>query len=368
MSTVHLYGVPKDTSDTEIVHRAKQLVVKAFGLDDLVKPGKTVALIKVPLNGKDKFPAVGDWRMIKALGNAIEERGGKVIVGDQSGIEYEKYGTAETSYTEYCYAHSGMVSCGYPIRAFEKEGYHLCTDPKAEHWPNGFHITNVVNEVTDIFVLARVAAHGMFGITGCAKGFGVGILEIEDRLRFHAKSPMDWYIKLVEFGKGRHQPPTSRDRSGFQMVAELTLPCLPLLRGCMFSGIKVLADKGPNGYLMELMGIPLFRSDVYEPEVGLLGATTSMPAADAVLVTLLGMYYEQVPAFQKLLQRLLVAVNGSIKEPNAVVDPYSDPVIAHQLKLGIGEKVSRLDVLEQSVPEDILSILRKRLSVRHGSH
>jgi len=361
MSKVHLFSVLRGTSDRDVIQKVRLLARDAFDDFSWLNANELVWL-KPALNSCDEHPAITDWRVIQGLAELIKARGGRVALADQSGIEYDKEGSATTSPSEYCYAKSGMSRCGQEFRALEKEDFWLYEDMRAEHWPSGFHVPDLLKEADHIINLPRISTHGQAGVTLGAKNW-VGALQREDRYLFHREFPLYWYIQTVKMGSGEHLPSGSCKRGGFNMIAELLLSFRAKLRGTMFLATKVQTTMGPNKHLMEPAGIGMFRSYVLVPNPGLIIASSDPVAADAAALAWLFDCYEQTPWHAKFLEKILVLANGRIKELGTY-DVFDNPMIARQLELGLGKKPTL--ITGHNIPDHVLKSIEMRLGIKHG--
>lgn len=360
MSTIHISGVTRKSADHEVIQTIEQTAARAFDDYSWLKAGDLVWL-KVALNSSDPYPATTDWRAVKAIAEQIISHGGRVIVADQSGIEYDSKGNEKQSPSEYCYAASGMARSGMDFRALEDYGHELYTDFRAAHWPNGFRVTRLLQDADHIINLPRVSSHGQAGESLGAKSW-VGALQREDRYAFHAQGPLYWFIRWVKMRSGEELPKADGRRAFFEMIAELALAFRPKLRGTLFVATKVQATLGPNRHLMSLFGrIGFFKAYVAEPRVGVIIASDDPVAADAAALTFLFGCYERTPWFHRLLQRILIIANGRIKPPGYGI--WTNPVISHQLELGLGKKPTSLAA--HDLPPEFVADLKRRLELDH---
>ena len=87
MSKVNIKGAKKGLSESELEQVIKKVFLEAA--DDLswLKPGESV-LLKPAINSFDPYPSTTHPLALKVVSQVLQEKGAKVIVGDQSGIEH----------------------------------------------------------------------------------------------------------------------------------------------------------------------------------------------------------------------------------------------------------------------------------------
>ncbi|MFA5185447.1 MAG: DUF362 domain-containing protein [Patescibacteria group bacterium] len=359
MSKVKLYAVKRGTEDDEAIKLIKAAACDAFDDFSWLNPGELV-WIKVALNSPDPYPATTDWRAVKAIAELVVAHGGKVAVADESGVEFVEDGDSKVSFSEACYARSGMSKSGQAFLGLETIGFDHFTSPQAEHWPLGFRVTGLAKEADHIINLPRISAHAQAGVTLGAKCW-VGALRMEDRYVFHSHGPLYWFIQAMTSKRGVWTPKADKRRYFFEMIAELGLAFRDKLRGTLFVATKVQTTMGPNKSLVKLFNsIGIFPSYVLEPETGLIIASDDPVAADGTALAFLIGCYKRTPWIDRMLQKVLIAANGRIKELGTY-GVWDNPMIAHQLKLGLGEKVTALDCSD--VPHDLMSDIEKRLGI-----
>ncbi|MBI5654651.1 DUF362 domain-containing protein [Candidatus Uhrbacteria bacterium] len=360
MSKVHIFSVMRGSTDDETIKSIRQTANYAFDGFSWLMPGEAVWL-KVALNSKDPHPATTDWRAIRAVADEIQMRGGRVVVADQSGIEYDKEGNALTSPSEYCFGKSGMAECGEKFLALENHGFERLMIKEAAHWPDGFRVSRLLLQVDHIINLPRISGHGQASESLGAKNW-VGALYRNDRYQFHAQGPLYWYIRWIKMGSSEKLPAKSQERHFDEMIAELALAFRHKLRGTLFAATKVQTTLGPNKHLLTFFGrIGLFKSCVLEPETGLIIASDDQVAADATALAFLFECYERTPWFRRFLQWIMVTVNGRIRLPG--YDIWTNPVIARQLELKLGERPTAL--IGHNMPASLFESLQKKLGINH---
>jgi len=111
MKPVFVNGVIPDPQANPLVSCIHDVFLKAT--DDLAWLGEgDVVLLKPALNSPDPYPSTTHPLTIRVVAQLLEERGAKVVIGDQSGIEHVLHhpkGVIRGS-TRESYVHSGIGS------------------------------------------------------------------------------------------------------------------------------------------------------------------------------------------------------------------------------------------------------------------
>ncbi|MDP3563477.1 MAG: DUF362 domain-containing protein, partial [Methanoregula sp.] len=131
-----------------------------------------MVLLKPALNSPDPYPSTTHPLSIRVIAELLEERGAKVVVGDQSGIEHVLHhpmGVIRGS-TKENYAKSGMGKHDDArFVSFEDggwdEGFYHHQSPATPSWPDGFFITRWAKTADHIICLPRVSTHSQAGVT-----------------------------------------------------------------------------------------------------------------------------------------------------------------------------------------------------------
>ena len=165
----------KNASDSYALKRALELIA---GLD-FINIGDSV-LLKIALNSSNPFPATTSPSMISELIVLLKDKGaGDILVGDRSA-----YGRD----TMYCMEETGIyqaaIDSGAEVVVFEDSDTVHVKPSGAIHWPEGFSIPRLFNQVDHIIALPRLSTHAMAGFTMGLKIF-VGAIPPDERLQMH---------------------------------------------------------------------------------------------------------------------------------------------------------------------------------------
>jgi uncharacterized protein (DUF362 family) len=361
-STVHAVGVPRGAPRSVLELAIRKAMLDSMDLSR-VKYGDKVLLIPA-LNSDEPYPATVHPLAVSVMVDVLREAGADVTVACLSGIEYVLQAMEGVSKGTSlgCATKSGMLSPGIKFVGCEdlgwEDGFTLFKDPRATHWPDGFHITRLVAEADHVVMASRLSTHGMAGVTLGIKNL-VGLMRMDSRMQFHRQGPMYWFMVLQALGSSL-KPRKGPVPDFFEKIAEIGLPIQDKLLGSLLVATKLQTTMGPNAHLMEVGGMGFFKSYVDEPETGLVISSNDMVAADAVAYAFLAERYKHTPLGSRLVQKLLVAVNGQIKELGKR-GVYGDRVMAHALSIGLGDLVASLETY--GVPDDLRDALRRAVVI-----
>ncbi len=323
MSKLFVQGVENLEEDI------KDVFLRATNNLEWLKEGDLV-LLKPAINSPDPYPATTSPVGIRVVKKILEERGAKVIVGDQSGIEHVVCGPEGIvkGDSEKCFIDAGNEG---EFKSFEKDGWdgfnHFTEAPS---WENGFYYTKWVDEVDHIISLPRLSTHAQAGVTLGFKNM-VGILREDSRMEFHQEGPFNAAFKVYAKQAGMKGGKIV-DRKFFEKMTEISLAIKDKLRLTLVVGTKAQVTFGPDAKVMQT-----FKSRQVELEEGVVFASDDQVAAEVYGIALLKDLYSQLKLRNKLLQKLLVNFNGQIKELDKQ-DPWENPFVKHGLKIGLGKK------------------------------
>jgi uncharacterized protein (DUF362 family) len=319
--------------------------------DDLV-------LIKPALNSPDPYPATTHPLAIRTVAAVLRERGARVVIGDQSGIEHVLHhkdgvirGSSRGNYT--C---SGMGELADPFVAFEEggwdEGFFHYQSRRKSSWKAGFYLTRQVQEADHIICLPRVSSHSQAGATLGMKCM-VGLLREDSRMEFHANGPFNQFIKNSAKGSTL----VSRDDGSgkfLEKIVEISDAVRDKLRATLFVATRVQATFGPDRYTMRIGPLRLGKAYVAAPDPGLVFASADPVAAEAFALAYLKHLKASVPLLPALTERVLLSGNPYVR--TLTEDPVRHhPFIRHAEKIGLGrmpEKILWADVpasLQESI-------------------
>jgi|WetSurMetagenome_2_1015567.scaffolds.fasta_scaffold33977_2 uncharacterized protein (DUF362 family) len=347
MKKVYIQGVSKGSSQIVLERKIREILMESTNNLSWLSKGQTV-LLKPALNSGNPYPATTHPAVIKVFKEEIEKKSGKVIVGDQSGIGWVlqgKRGVVRGSSID-CFIKSGMSESGAILTAFEdgdwENDFVHFASRETKSWPNGFWITSWIEKVDHIISLPRVATHGQAGVSLGFKNM-VGILREDSRVEFHSHGP---FSPVINKGVKELGIKTKYEKGGgfFEMITEISAAVREKLRLTVFVGTKTLETLGPD-----------IGSQV-EPETGLIIASDDQLAAEVMAIAFLKNQFKNVPILEKMGQKILVKMNGKIKD--LTIDKvWDNAFVKHALDLGWGSK--EITYSWKEIPEEMKEDLLK---------
>lgn len=168
----------KDPDDSYALKRAIEMV----GGLDFLKPGDSV-LLKPAINSSNPFPATTSPLIVSELISLLKDkRVGDIFLGDRSPVVRD---------TMYCMQETGIyqaaIDGGAEVVVFEDDDMVHVEPELAIHWPEGFSIPHLFNQVDHIIALPRLSTHLMSGFTMGLKIF-VGAIPPDERWQMHLSS------------------------------------------------------------------------------------------------------------------------------------------------------------------------------------
>jgi uncharacterized protein (DUF362 family) len=154
-------------------------------------PGQRV-LIKVMCNSPNPYPATTHPTAVTVVTDMLRERGARVYVGDQSGVQFVHHTRqSQRGSTRANFRNNGLEPAALAgqaqIACFEEGGYdaYFAAEPPAgSHFKHEIFLPQLVREVDHIVYLPRVSKHALAGSTLGLKG-AVGWLREDSRLELH---------------------------------------------------------------------------------------------------------------------------------------------------------------------------------------
>lgn len=352
-SKVYAEGVDKKAELEALEDAIKNIFLKAT--DDLswLKEGEFV-LLKPALNSHDPYPATTHPLCLKVVSEVLEERGARVIVGDQSGIEHvvmDSKGVVFGS-SHDCFRKSGMSGSGVEFLAFEDRGWNgfrkFISDKKMA-WKNGFYITKVIDEVDHIINLPRVSSHAMGGVTLGFKNL-VGLLREDSRIEFHQDGPFSLAINMA--AKRSKFLKTNYENEGkfFEKMVEISLAVQNKLRLTLFVATSLQCTLGPDRKV-----VPLVKSYVSTPDVGLVFASSDQISADAFALAFLILEYERIPLSRKIINKVVLSANKQVRELGKE-SLWENRFLKSALELNLGNKEFAIE--NENVPKDLMDSIK----------
>jgi uncharacterized protein (DUF362 family) len=340
MSELSVASVKKDCSDQELIDAIKSVLLSATDNLSFLKPGETV-LLKPAINSPGAYPATTHPLALKAVAEALVERGAKVLAGDQSGIEHvvqNETGVLKGS-SRQNYSVSGLAGSGVEFKAFEEgdweKDFFLFKDDQTKSWTNGFYLTSQIKKVDHIINLPRLSTHALAGVTLGFKNL-VGLLRQDSRLEFHADGP--FYDVLAGPVKKHLKTDYHKQDKFIEKIAEISLAIKDKLRATLFVATKAQTAFGPD---RELMG--LLKAPVVEPEEGLVFASADPVAAELFAISFLTLLYrEQTPRAVKFFENLALLPSRKYHHLHDQA-PRANLFIKRSKELGLGDDNPMID-------------------------
>jgi hypothetical protein len=334
------------------------VILKATDNLSWLSAGETV-LLKPALNSPDPYPSTTHPLAVSVTAELLAERGAKVIIGDQSGIEHVLHhpGGVIRGSTIENYAKSGMGDRNDSrFVSFEDSGWDTgffhhhsaCT----ASWRDGFYITSWIKKVDHIISLPRISTHSQAGATLGLK-IMVGMLREDSRMEFHANGPLNRFI--IRSAKGSTLT-SSDDGTGtfFEKIVEISDAIRDKLRLTLFLATEVQATFGPDRYGIRMGPIGLGRSYIVRPEPGIVFGSADQIAAEAMALAVLKDAKRSLPLLPRCLQRMILFQNPYVQNVDRT-DVRDHPFIRHGMKIGLGVMPGEL------VFEDVPDEVQKRL-------
>jgi uncharacterized protein (DUF362 family) len=349
MSKVFVSGVKKGISDESLISTIKKVLLDSTNNLAFLKPGETV-LLKPALNSGDPFPATTHPLAIRAVAEILEERGAKVVVGDQSGMEHVLHcekGVVRGSSKKNYYS-SGMSEAGREFVAFEegdweKDFLHFQSE-KASSWPNGFYISRWVEKVDHIINLPRVSAHSLSGVTLGFKNF-VGFLREDSRMEFHADGPL--YGLFVALAGKKIKTDYQNSEKFIEKISEISLAVKDKLRATLFVATKAQTTLGPDR-----KNAGPFKAYVAEPDTGLVFASDNQVAVELFAISfLMHLYKNNTPRLVKVIEDNLLFFTKRYRRFHKGKACEND-FIQSAIALGLGSKDGN-EIIWNDVTEDV---------------
>ncbi|MRR38077.1 DUF362 domain-containing protein, partial [bacterium] len=252
---VFLAGVDRGAAEQSVKQAVRVCAEAATDFSWLSK-GDTV-FIKPVVNSGNPYPATTSPMAVAAMIELLREKGAaRVIVGDMSGVEHVRFSPSGCSgSTRALMESSGMAravqTSGAEVFCFEEAGWEAFheEDPAAgSHWKKGLMMPDILKSVQHIVLMPRCSRHVLAGSTLGLKA-AVGYWRHDTRLEYH-RDAASFHEKTAE-------------GNTVQSIVKKQRLVLTLAD-------RLLATFGPDeGY-------------VYEPETGLVIASTSAAAHDMV--------------------------------------------------------------------------------------
>ncbi len=328
----------------------EEAVRKAVGLSggmDFIKAGQTV-LIKPNVTGAVPNPTTTSPEVLYAVIKLVSERGPKrIIVADRSFSPVFDTSTPKTIDVMKRVGHveavnqaisdvkAPVVAVGLEDAAAELELLGKKDAPlwrkikpeKAEHWPNGFELAELLFAVDHVINVPVIKTHFQAWFTMSMKAF-VGMSHHRTRREFHTAFKGDSNLMNQKASGGRRRLGAEGRKLDIEevspmvnRVAELNLGIRPALN--ILDGTRSFVFGGPS------------HGDTVDPK--LVAASRDRIAADATGVAVLKRY-----GTERRLQRYSI---------------WENPFIQHGIKIGLGiDSREKLNLKHAGMDEDIKEI------------
>lgn len=359
MKPVYLYGLPRPVDDEAVGSAVRKVILEATGDLSWLAAGDTV-LLKPALNSGDPFPATTHPGAVRAAAELLAERGARVVVGDQSGIEHLLHhpGGVIRGSTMANFVSSGIAAPGDPrFTAFEDggwdAGFFRYRSERTLSWKDGFFLTARVREADHLISLSRVSTHSMAGATLGFKNL-VGLLREDSRMEFHANGPMNAFILRSAGGSSLEQ---HDDGSGkfLEKIVEISDAVREKLRLTLFAAPAVQATFGPDRYGIRIGPAGLGRAHIVHPPCGLVFGSTDPVSAEAMALAVLRNARRSLPLTARFMERFALTGNPLYRLVHTVPVP-ENPALRHAMAIGLGG-IGDARNIDGTVPEEFLQRL-----------
>jgi uncharacterized protein (DUF362 family) len=359
MKPVYLKGLPPAPDSGVISSAIRNVILKATDNLSWLSEGETV-LLKPALNSPDPYPSTTHPLALSVTAELLAERGAKVVIGDQSGIEHVLHhpGGVIHGRTIDNYVRSGMGDrndsrfIGFEDSGWG-EGFCHYRSAYTASWRDGFYITSWVKKADHIISLPRVSTHSMAGATLGLKNM-VGMLREDSRMEFHANGPLNRFI--IRSAKGSTLT-SSDDGTGtfFEKIVEISDAIREKLRLTLFLATEVQATFGPDQYGFRIGRTGLGRAYVVRPEPGLIFASADQIAAESMALAVLKDAKRSLPLLPRCVQRVVLIRNPYVQGLD-LTDVRDHPYIRHGMMIRLGEMPGEI------IFEDVPVQVRQRLN------
>ncbi|PYM64291.1 MAG: hypothetical protein DMD79_06825 [Candidatus Rokuibacteriota bacterium] len=185
-----LVGVARGTT----MAAATRTAVRLAGGLAFIQPGQTV-LVKPNLCCPHPHPATTSPEVLSAVLELVRERGvGRLIVGDQTFYVQSTVANVRRAGLE-----AAVRSRGAEFVAFDDLPRRPLRPPAARHWPEGYRIPAMLDQVDHVINLACVKTHVLARYTMAMKN-AIGVIDADSRRYYHrirAEQGYDAFAALI---------------------------------------------------------------------------------------------------------------------------------------------------------------------------
>ncbi|MGA2912277.1 MAG: DUF362 domain-containing protein [Methanoregula sp.] len=359
MKPVYVKGLPPAPDSGVISSAIRDVILKATDNLSWLSEGETV-LLKPALNSPDPYPSTTHPLAVSVTAELLAERGAKVVIGDQSGIEHVLHdpGGVIRGSSRDNFGWSGMGDrndtrfVGFEDGGWNKGFFHH-RSPHTASWRDGFYITSWAKDADHIISLPRVSTHSMAGVTLGLKSM-VGMLREDSRMEFHANGPLNRFI--IRSAKGGTLT-SSDDGTGtfFEKIVEISDAIREKIRLTLYLATEIQATFGPDQYGLRIGRTGLGRAYVVRPKPGLIIASADQIAAESMALAVLKDAKRSLPLLPRCVQWVVLFRNPYVHGLD-LTDVGEHPYIRHGMKIGLGEMPGEI------VFEDVSVQVQQRLN------
>jgi hypothetical protein len=311
----------------------KNIFIRSANNLNWLKNGDTV-LLKIALNSPDPYPATTDPLTVSVIAEELQNRGARMIIGDQSGIGHILhtpdgviYGSSRVNFQKAGIENGGkMQFVGFEEGGWDN-GFYKYNSETCKSWMNGFYETNWVKKADHIINLPRISTHTQAGVTLGFKNL-VGLLREDSRMEFHDNGPFRQFMRKKFKTAKNHN---NRDSElFFKKITEISLSIKTKLRLTFFNATKAQLTFGPD-----VLTAGFLPSYVANPDIGLVFGSSDPVIAEIMAMVTLIYLYRKSPYIVELNQAILHLINPFILKPGTI-KIRTHPFISHAIKIGLG--------------------------------
>jgi hypothetical protein len=362
MRPVFATGVSRGSGDEVLAAAIRDTLITATDNFAWLDHGDRV-LLKPALNSGDPYPSTTHPLALSVAAGLLEERGAKVTIGDQSGIEHVLHdpGGVIRGSSREIFFRSGMGAAGESrFVSFEEDGweagfYHHQSE-NTRSWRSGFFISRWAENADHILCLPRLSTHSQAGATLGLKCM-VGMLREDSRLEFHANGPYNTFI--LNAAKGSTLISRDDGTAKFlEKIVEISDAIRKKLRLTLFVATEAQTTFGPDRYSIRAGNGGLGKPYIASPDPGFVFGSPDPVAAEAFALALLLDLKTMVPFWPRLLERVMLHSNRNVQDlRNIAVKDH--PYIRHAVKIGLGGMPG--EIVYRNIPEPIQDRLNRAL-------
>ncbi|RMF96404.1 MAG: DUF362 domain-containing protein [Candidatus Schekmanbacteria bacterium] len=260
-----IVGMARDGSVKKTLRKAVEL---SGGLD-FIKPGDKV-LLKPNNNANVEWPGSTNPEVVYELVNLVREKEpSRIIVSDRSTMALDTLKAMKASKI-----YDAAMDAKAEVITGEQRKYRKVKPPMAVNWPQGFHISEIIDEVDHIINIPQPKAHWITGYTMGFKNY-VGLIDVPDRMEYLHKG-LQWKVVGDEVKPVQPIEPISAMIPEISLAVKTSLTVLDATR----SIVEGSSDKGK----VETPGIIAASRDQIAIDVVGLAIMKSLGASDFIQI------------------------------------------------------------------------------------